>query len=33
MRLKQIAWFIGLWAGGVAVVGIVAYAVRWALKP
>ena len=26
---KRLAWFVGLWAGGVIVVGAVAYAIRF----
>jgi hypothetical protein len=29
--LKRWVWFVGLWLGGVAVVGIVAYAIRLAI--
>ena len=29
--LKRFAWFVGLWAAGVVVVGIVAYAIRLAI--
>lgn len=28
---SRIAWFVALWAGGVAAVGVVAYAIRLAL--
>ena len=28
-RLRQLAWFIGLWLAGVAAVGAVAYLLRW----
>lgn len=31
MTLKQIAWFIGLWVGGVAVLGVIALIIRWSL--
>ena len=31
-RAKQILWFVGLWAGGVLVTGIVAYGLRLAIK-
>lgn len=30
---KRLAWFIALWIGGVAVVGSVAYLLRWWLHP
>ncbi|HYI47570.1 MAG TPA: DUF2474 domain-containing protein [Allosphingosinicella sp.] len=30
---KRLAWFAGLWAAGVAVVGAAAYALRWWLEP
>jgi hypothetical protein len=26
---QRLAWFVGLWAAGVATVGAVAYAIRW----
>ena len=26
---RQLAWFVGLWAAGVATVGAVAYAIRY----
>ena len=26
---RQLAWFVGLWAAGVATVGAVAYAIRF----
>ncbi|WP_106640114.1 DUF2474 domain-containing protein [Allosphingosinicella vermicomposti] len=26
---KRLAWFVGLWLAGVAVVGSVAYLIRW----
>lgn len=29
----RLAWFVGLWIAGVAVVAAVAYAIRWALMP
>ncbi|MDF3074536.1 MAG: hypothetical protein K0S54_2203 [Alphaproteobacteria bacterium] len=29
--LKRWAWFVGLWAAGVAVIGVVAYAIRLAI--
>ncbi|HEY0626989.1 MAG TPA: DUF2474 domain-containing protein [Allosphingosinicella sp.] len=32
MRAKQLAWFVGLWAGGVLMVASVAYALRWWLN-
>ena len=28
-RWKKWVWFVGLWAGGVLVVGSVGYALRW----
>jgi len=28
---KRLAWFVGLWVAGVAVVGAVAYLIRWAI--
>ena len=30
---KKWAWFVGLWAGGVAVVGPVGWLLRWWLHP
>jgi hypothetical protein len=30
-RLRQIAWFVGLWLMSVAVVGAVAFLIRWVL--
>ncbi|WP_106745956.1 DUF2474 family protein [Yoonia maritima] len=29
--LAKIAWFIGIWIASVAVLGVVAYAIRWAI--
>lgn len=29
---KRLAWFVGLWLASVAVIGIIAYAIRWWLK-
>ena len=29
---RRLAWFVGLWAAGVATVGTVAYALRWWLS-
>ena len=29
MRARQLAWFVGLWAASIAVLGAVAYAIRW----
>lgn len=29
--LRRLAWFVALWAGGVAAVAILAYAIRLAL--
>lgn len=31
-RASRLLWFIGIWAGGVLAVGIVAYAIRLILK-
>ncbi|MCQ0986558.1 DUF2474 domain-containing protein [Jiella marina] len=28
---KRIAWFVGLWAGSVALIGVVAYGIRLVL--
>lgn len=33
IRLKQLAWFVGLWAAGVAAVGAVALVIRLILAP
>ncbi|SDL64952.1 hypothetical protein SAMN05216186_12624 [Pseudomonas indica] len=30
-RWRQLAWFVGLWCGGVAAVSLLAYGVRWAM--
>jgi len=30
---KKWAWFVGLWAGGVLVVGSLGYLLRWWLHP
>ena len=30
---RRLAWFVALWAAGVAVVGTVAYLLRWWLHP
>jgi hypothetical protein len=30
---KRLGWFVGLWAASVAVIGIVAYALRAVLLP
>ncbi|HVQ09035.1 MAG TPA: DUF2474 domain-containing protein [Allosphingosinicella sp.] len=30
---QRLAWFAGLWAAGVLVVGAVGYALRWWLHP
>lgn len=27
--LRQLAWFVGLWAAGVATVAALAYAIKW----
>lgn len=32
-RLRRLAWFVGLWAASVGVVGLVGYAIRLVLKP
>ena len=32
-RVKQLGWFVGLWAASVAVLGVVAYGLRWLLHP
>jgi hypothetical protein len=31
-RLRQLLWFVALWASGVAAVAIVAYGIRWWLS-
>ncbi|MDQ8755737.1 DUF2474 domain-containing protein [Sphingosinicella sp. LHD-64] len=33
IRAKQLAWFVGLWLAGVAVIGSIAYLLRWWLHP
>jgi Protein of unknown function (DUF2474) len=30
---RRFAWFVGLWAAGVAAVGALAYGLRWWLAP
>jgi len=30
--IRRLAWFVGLWAAGVLVVGAVAYLLRWWLR-
>jgi hypothetical protein len=30
---RRLAWFVSLWAMSVAALGVVAYAIRWALHP
>jgi hypothetical protein len=32
-RLRQAAWFVALWLGGVAVLTMVAGLIRWWLSP
>lgn len=29
---QRLAWFVGLWLASVAVIGVIAYAIRWWLK-
>lgn len=29
--MRRVAWFVGLWAAGVAVLGAVGLLIRWAL--
>jgi hypothetical protein len=31
--IRQLAWFVGLWAAGVAAVGVVGLAIRAVLHP
>ena len=31
--IRRLAWFVGIWAASVLALGIVAYAIRIALKP
>jgi len=31
--LRQIGWFVGLWAASIAIVGAVAFVLRWWLAP
>jgi len=33
IKLKQLTWFVGLWAAGVAAVALVGLAIRLALHP
>jgi hypothetical protein len=32
-RARRVAWFVGLWVASVAALGVVAYAIRWAIIP
>ncbi|WP_082640458.1 DUF2474 family protein [Aureimonas sp. N4] len=32
-RMRQLAWFVGLWVGSVATLAVVALAIRWVLVP
>ncbi|MGQ0660386.1 DUF2474 family protein [Sphingosinicella sp.] len=32
-RLRQLAWFVAIWTGSVAALGLVAYGLRWVLHP
>ncbi|MFW2831187.1 DUF2474 family protein [Sphingomonas sp. ID0503] len=32
IRLRQLAWFVGLWAAGVATVGAVAFMIRTVMR-
>jgi hypothetical protein len=29
---KRLGWFVMIWAGSVATLGVIAFAIRWALK-
>ncbi|MDG1340515.1 MAG: DUF2474 family protein [Paracoccaceae bacterium] len=31
--LKRLAWFAGIWVVSITALGIVAYAIRWAIVP
>lgn len=31
--LRRVGWLVAIWAMSVAALGVVAYALRWALKP
>jgi hypothetical protein len=31
--IKRLVWFVGIWAASVLALGIVSYAIRFALKP
>ena len=33
IRPRQLGWFVGLWLASVAVIGLVAYGLRWLLHP
>ena len=32
-RASRLAWFAALWLASVAALGVVAYAIRWAIMP
>jgi hypothetical protein len=32
-RMRQAAWFVGLWLAGVAVLAVAAWVIRWWLLP
>jgi hypothetical protein len=32
-RASRLAWFLGLWLASVAALGLVAWAIRWAIHP
>jgi hypothetical protein len=33
MRIKRLGWFVAIWAGSVAAVGLISLAIRLVLKP
>ena len=32
-RLQRLAWFAGLWLASVLALAVVAYAIRWLIRP
>lgn len=31
-RVRQLAWFVGIWAGSICVLGAISLTIRWWLK-